>query len=241
MIYFLYGENEIESREKLHKLLDFLVTKKPDASVFTIDTDSFNEAQIDELVESQGLFEQKYIVFLNKIFQDKKVKEIILGKLKEIAKSQNIFLFLENKVDKKTITKIEKIAEKVLEFKKETDISKNKKEFKIFDLADAFGRRDKKNLWVLYQKSKIQDISSEEVHGILIWQLKVIYISKNSDSVKNSGLNPFVFGKASRFAKNFTNEELRNMSSELISLYHNSRRGISELDFALEYFLLNFN
>jgi len=240
MLYFIYGENEMKGREKLHQLLDSLLAKKPDASVFNIDSESFNEAQIDELVEGQGLFEQKYIVFLNKVFQNKEAKEIILGKLKEIAKSQNIFLFLEGKTDKKTLTKIEKLAEKVLEFKKE-DLKKYDKKFKIFDLADAFGKRDKKNLWVLYQRSKIHNILPEEVHGILVWQVKTMYISKNSKSAGESGLNPFVFRKASVFAKNFTNEELKSISSKLVSLYHDSRRGILELDIALEQFLLNLN
>jgi len=240
MLYFLHGENEIKGREKLHNLLDSLITKKPDVSVFNIDSVSFNEAQIDELIEGQGLFEQKYIVFLDKVFQNKEAKEIVLGKLKDIAKSQNIFLFLEGKTDKKTLTKIEKLAEKVLEFKDE-NVKKYNEGFKIFNLADALGKRDKKNLWVLYQKSKGHDISPEEVHGILVWQVKSIYLSKNSKSASESGLNPFVFRKASGFAKNFTNEELKRMSSELVYLYHDARRGILEFDIALERFLLDLN
>lgn len=241
MFYFLYGENEIKGREKLHNLLDSLIAKKPNASIFNIDPDSFEESQIDELIEGQGLFEQKYIVFLNKVFQNKNTKEVVLGKLKDIAKSQNIFLFLEGKTDKKTVTKIEKLAEKTLEFKNTGNVAKKEKEFKIFDLADAFGRRDKKDVWVLYQKSKAYNITPEEVHGILMWQIKAMYISKNSKSGGESGLNPFVFRKAVGFAKNFTNEELKNISSKLVSIYHDARRGILEMDIAIEQFLLNIN
>jgi DNA polymerase III delta subunit len=239
MFYFLHGENEMKAREKVHSLLDSLSTKKPNASIFNIDSDTFNDANIDELIEGQGLFENKYIVFFNKIFLNKNIKENILEKLKEIAESQNIFLFLEGKVDKKTLKKIEKFSAKTLEFKNAGSLIKKEKKFNIFDLADAFGRLDKKKLWVLYNKSKMYGVSPEEVHNILVWQTKAIYLSKNSKSASESGLNPFVFNKANTSAKNFTNGKLKKISSELVSIYHNARRGISEFDISLEQFLLS--
>ena len=63
-----------------------------------------------------GLFENKYIIFLDKIFENEEIKEFILDKIKNIAESDNIFILLEEKVDKKTLTKIEKHAQKYRSF-----------------------------------------------------------------------------------------------------------------------------
>jgi len=240
MIYFIHGTDTKKAREKLHVLSDSLRAKKPDATFFKIDADIFDETKIDELILSRGLFEDKYIVFYDNVFVNKIAKEEILKKIKEFAKSPNIFLFLEEKVDKKTIAKIEKYAESIIEYPEEsfTHRKGGKEDFKIFDLSDAFGSRDRKKLWVLYQKSKLHDISPEEVHGILLWQVKSMIIASKSPNSKESGLNQFVFRKAAEFAKNFSGDELKKISSGLVSLYHDSRRGIFEFDIGFEKFLI---
>jgi len=249
MIYFIHGTDTKKAREKLHVLSDSLRAKKPDATFFKIDADTFDETKIDELILSRGLFEEKYIVFYDNIFENKTAKEEILKKIKELAKSPNIFLFLEGKTDKKTLEKFEKYAEKIVLCEednkgKDREVGTGKgesasfKDFKIFDISDAFGARNKKLLWVLYQKSKFYDTAPEEVHGILFWQLKSMIIASKSANAKESGLNPFVFRKATVFAKNFSGYELKKISSKLVSLYHDSRRGLVGFDTGLEKFIL---
>ncbi|MFQ5662138.1 MAG: hypothetical protein ACE5F2_02705 [Candidatus Paceibacteria bacterium] len=243
MIYLLYGTDTIKTRKKLHTLLDSMFTKKPDASYVRVDEENFNEDRIEEFIGSQGLFENKYIIVFDNLFADKEVKEKILKKIKEISQSQNIFIFLEEKLNKTELNRFEKYAEKIQKIDVETKPAQGwsgsgRKKFDIFSLTDAFGKRDKRELWVLYQKAKLNNVSDEEVHGILFWQVKSMILSLNARDAKSSELNPFVFRKSLGFLKNYSESELKKFSQLLVSLYHDTRKGIHEMDTALERFIL---
>ena len=237
MIYLLYGEDNVKAREKMHNLVDSLRTKKPDASFFKIDSECFSDVQLEELIVGAGLFEQKYIVVLDKIFENKEAKEFVVKNIKEIGASENIFIILDGKLDKKTLVKLEKYSEKVQEFTKK-EVKKEVK-FNIFSLGDSFGSRKKKELWVLFQKALNVGISPEEIHGTLFWMTKSMILSKNTKTAKETGLNPFVFRKSMLFAKNFDDKELKDISSKLVSIYHEARSGGVELSVALEMFILS--
>jgi len=116
--------------------------------------------------------------------------------------------------------------------------SLNLGEFNIFDLADAFGNRDRKRFWVLYQKAKIRNITDEEIHGIVNWQLKSMIIAKKSMNAEKANLKPFVYNKSLRFSKNFEQGDLRKLSAKLVSMYHNARRGLVDFDVEMEKFVL---
>ncbi len=239
MIYLLHGNDIQTSRKKLHILLDGLFKKRPDAEYFHITPLNYSEFSVKELVSSQGLFEQKYIVVLDNLFEDKvkenNNREELVKYLKEMQDAKHVFIFLEGKLDKKTLTKFEKNAEKV----QECSVVEIKKErFNTFSLTDALGKRDKKQLWTLYQKAKFEHIADEEIHGILFWQVKSMLLASVSDSAKEAGLNPFVFNKSKSFLKNYSEGEVGKLSKKLISLSHDARRGIHEFDVALERFIL---
>lgn len=248
MIYLLYGNDVHTSRKKLHRLLDGLFKKRPDAEYFHVTPENISEFSIEELISSQGLFEHKYIVVLDNLFEDKEQRDVILKVLKEMQKAEHVFIFLEEKLDKKTITKFEKYAEKIQEFTKvesggrkfgvvgggELDLEK----FNIFNMTDALGNKNKKSLWVLYQKAKRHNIPAEEIHGILFWQVKSMLLTLRSGNAKEAGLNPFVFNKSKGFLKNYSSKEMQSLSQELIELSHDARRGIHEFDTALERFIL---
>ena len=116
MIYLLYGTKPDESRIKANALVDSLLKKRPDASLFRLDSDSWQEVAFDEYVGGQGLFVQKYIVFLDRLFEKKEIKEYVVERLKEFKASDNIFIVLENELDKATLGKFEKTAEKIQVF-----------------------------------------------------------------------------------------------------------------------------
>ena len=90
----------------------------------------------------------------------------------------------------------------------------------------------------LYQKTKIKNIPPEEVSGIIFWQLKVMFQALNSKSASEAELKPFVFNKTKGYLKNYSEAELKQMSSNLISIYHEARRGGLEFNLALEKFIL---
>ncbi len=237
MIYLLYGADKDKARTKANELVQSLLKKKPDASFFKITSENWNESVLQEYIGSQGLFEQKYIVLLDGLFELKDAKEITLKILKEMKESPHIFIFREGELDKPTLGKFERNAVKVQEFSEKGEAVK-KKEFNLFSMTDALGQRDKKNLWVLYQKAKQAGMEDEQIHGTLFWQVKSMIIAAGSKNAGEAKLNPFVFSKASAYAKNFSEEELIKLSGNLVTLYHDSRRGVHDLDRALEGFIL---
>ena len=238
MIYLFYGEDSELVRRKANAVVASLLKKRPDAAFFRLDSDSWKEAAFDEYVGGQGLFVQKYIVMLDQLFEKKEIKEYVVERLKVLKESQNIFIMLESVLDKATLNKFEKNAEKVqscgVAESGGTGISKKfgKTEFNIFAMTDALGARNQKRLWTLYQKALRHNVVEEELHGLIFWQVKSMLLAGSAPDAKSAGLNPFVYSKAKNYAKNFTPDELKNLSSRLVRMYHQAHRG--EVDFAAE-------
>lgn len=249
MIYLLYGTDTDKARAKLRDVVESLLKKKPDASHDRMDDETWSEAKLEELLGSMGLFSAKAVIEMSNVFRNKEAKEAIVSRLKEIAESENVFVFLEGNLDKKTLEKFEKHAAKVQCFGGNERGEKtfrvgaegrplSKDDFNMFAMTDALGRRDRKGLWVLYQKACRLEVPAEEVHGLLAWQARAMVLASRTRSPAESGLKPFVHSKASGFSKNFSEQELVGISSKLVSLYHDSRRGLHDLGSALERFIL---
>jgi DNA polymerase III delta subunit len=238
MIYLLYGNDFVKSRAKLREIIASQMKKNPDASYFKLNSENWSEEKLGEFIESKGLFQNAYIVVCDELVSHKQINEAFISHLKEMKESSNIFIVIEESLTKEHVKKIEKHAEKVQEF---TDVKKEKpkgKDFNVFVLTDALGARDKKRLWLLYQDAIFSGVEPEQIHGLFFWQAKAMLAAQNSSGSLDSGLNPFVYKKALGFSKNFTPTELQSLSSNLVTLYHEARRGAVEFDIALERFVL---
>jgi DNA polymerase III delta subunit len=163
----------------------------------------------------QGLFESKYIVFLDRICEDKKIRDDFLDYVKELGESTNIFIILEGKLDKASVTKIEKKAEKTQEFLLP---EKKKEEYNAFALANAVGNRDRKNAWVLYRKAIDKGEAPEALHGMMFWKIKMMMTG---------------------FSNAYSKEELYELADRMITVYHDSRRGVHELETGVEALILS--
>lgn len=250
MIYLLYGEDTVSARAKAHELISVLQKKKPNAAFFTMTAEQCDAGRLQEFAGGQGLFEQKYIVFLDRVLETAETKEVFVDCLKTVSESDNIFVVLEAKLDKATLTKIEKKAEKVQEFTFSVGNKKASKnetgerpatipQFNIFALSDALGKKDKKSLWVLYQKALLLDTPAEEISGTLFWQVKSMLVARESKTALESGLNPFVFQKSKVYEKNYPGDALLQLSEKLVSIYHDAHRGKGDFAVALEKFILS--
>lgn len=217
MLYFYYGTDIDKARAKAHDLIDSLRKKKPDASFFSVNSDNFNVNTLEEYIGGQGLFSNKYIIFLDRVCENKEMKDAFLDLIKPISESDNIFVLLEAKLDKATATKIEKKSEKFLKF----DLLEkaNKKEFNAFGLADAFASRNKRDAWILYRQAIDGGEAPEALHGMIFWKLKTILLSGGNSVWKK--------------------EELIKSLEKLIDMYHLSRRGEGELENSMEMFILS--
>lgn len=235
MIYFLHGTDTDKSRKKMHEILRGLSGKRPNSEVFKLTTENWNEGQFDELVQSMGLFEQKYIVVLDFLFSNKGAKEFILERLKKMQEAEHWFLILDGKIDAVTVKKIEKASFKTQEFEKK----EIKKEAPIiFTITDKLLARDKKGLWVSYIDLVSQGIPAEEIHGVFFWAVKNMIIAERVGDQKESGLAPFSYSKALTGGRNYKSDELQKMSSDLVEMTHRVRRGEGDMEVMLEKWIL---
>lgn len=235
MIYFIHGTDTHKARNKMHEILQGLSVKRPNSEVFKLTPENWSEVQFDELVQSLGLFDQKYIVILDFLFSDKEAKEFILERIEGMQNVEHWFLILDGKIDTVTAKKIEKVSYKTQEFeKKET-----KKEAPIiFSITDKLLTRDKKGLWVSYLDLINQGIPAEEIHGVFFWAVKNMIIASKVGSQKESGLAPYSYSKALSGGRNYKEEELQKMSSGLVEMTHRVRRGEGELQVMMEKWIL---
>jgi DNA polymerase III delta subunit len=234
MYYFLHGEDTKKAVDKAKQMVDSMVSKKPNASVFKLDEFNWESSLYQELLGGQALFENKYIVMISRVFDNPEAKDTLLDSLKELKNSENVFIWVEGEVDSKNLKKIEGSAEKVQSF--EIKLKTKKPDFNIFALSDALSKRDKKSLWVKYHEA-LEFQAVEEIHGTLFWQLKSMVIASKT-TLDKSGMKPFVYDKAKSGASKYTKEELEKMSEDLISISHDSRRGKHDFKVSMERFIL---
>lgn len=249
MIYFFYGNDGDSIRIKVKQLSESLLKKRPNSILFKIDDENWSDSEFENYVGGMGLFEKKYIVILDRLFNNKDAGVFLDKKLNEIKESPNIFIIREEKVLADRLKKISKYSEKVQEisFKKEKGKrdfmsidgkSFSINDFNIFSLGDALGKRDKKNLWTIFWQAMELDIPPEEISGVMFWQIKSMILSSKAKTATEAGISPFVFSKSKKYLVNWPEEKLKNVSSELTKAYHQSRMGGDGLSLALEKMIL---
>ena len=117
MFYLLHGQDTYRSREKLNEMVSHFKTKVSDLGFFRIEGENFNEAEFEELVKGKTLFEKKYVVVCEGVLENKQTADFVSGNLNKLAKTENMFLFLEKDVDEKVLEEFKKQAYKVQEYK----------------------------------------------------------------------------------------------------------------------------
>lgn len=212
MLYLFHGTDTQKAREKARALIDALQKKKPDASYFKQTTDTLDEAVLEELTQSQGLFERKFIVYMDGILEEAEKKELLLSKLEPIKESDNIFVLLEKKIDAKSKKLFEKWAEKIQVY----DEAEKKKPdgFNIFDMTYALSSGDIPKAWALFNEARRKEMRGEEIHGVLWWHSKKMY-ERNPNDMR-----------------------MKNKLYEMMSMYHEAHRGNIDFLRGLERWVL---
>lgn len=253
MLYLFHGLDTRKSAEKAHSLVGSLRTKRPDAAFVVVDADHWSVSIIEEHLGGQGLFSNKYIVFLDRVTENPDAEEKIVDFIPAMNESANIFIVLEGKLNAELKKMFEKHAEKMVESGMTPAVSGDrisvgadarpslvgKKEFNIFTLADALGARDSFKVWSTYRQAVENGVEAESIVGTLFWQVKSMILAAKVKNAAEAGLNPFVYGKSKRYAVNFSDGELRRLLKELIVLYHEGHRGTVDLEIGVERVLLS--
>lgn len=237
MLYVFHGTDISTAQKKARTLIESLRAKRPDAAFEHIEADSFEPNIVESHLGGQGLFSNKYIVFLDRVTEKAEAKEVLPDFAAPMQESTNIFIVLEGSPNAALKKAFEKSAEKIVVC--DAPDSFKKKEFNIFALGDAFGSRDAVKSWTIYRQAVENGLESESILGTLFWQAKSIALAKNGKTAAETGLNPFVYAKSKKYADNFSAEELGSTLKRLVTLYHDAHRGLVDLELGVEGLLLN--
>lgn len=116
---------------------------------------------------------------------------------------------------------------------------KKRQDFNVFSLTDAFGSRNKKEAWILYQKALSVGLSTEEVFFKIVWQVKSMLLVARTENIEETDMKAFPYNKAKSFLKNFKPGELERISESLVVGYILARQGKGEIETLIEKILLD--
>ncbi|HEU0086017.1 MAG TPA: hypothetical protein VFQ59_03645 [Candidatus Paceibacterota bacterium] len=213
MIHFLCGDDAVKKRAEYDKLIKSL---PKGTEMFFIRSNEFDRVQAESLYRGAGLFFSRCAVVLDGVMEREEPSSFLTKNLKEIADSENIFIFLEGKHPKVTLDIFKKAGAKVSVF--EVEKKKENAKFNSFALANAFGVRDRLSLWIGFRQAMEAGMELEPLAGILFWKVKDMLLKKQ-------------FGK-------YTEAELQHFAEKISYLLPESRRQGRDAESAFEQFLL---
>ncbi len=213
MIYLFAGDDAKSKHVGYEKLLKSLAA---DSEILFVGRNDFNKMQIESLYSGAGLFSPKSTIVFSSVLEYEETREFILEKLELLGESGNNFIFIEGKLNKPILDAFKKARTELNVF----ELPKERKEkFNSFLLANAFGDRDKLNLWIHYRQAVDLGVGLEELVGVLFWKMKDMLTKRN-------------------FSK-FSEAELQKFSSRIAYILPEARTSGTDAEVALEQFLLD--
>lgn len=172
-------------------------------------TDVHSRADLEAALQGSGLFGGEQLVVLDNVYLNDELRELLSTRIPALSKAKEAYFMLEGALDAATRKGIEKYATKFERF----DSKAAKKNETIFLLANALQAGKKKDLWVGYQRELAAGKAPEAIHGVLFWAAKQAFL--RNDSPRS-----------------------RTLVATLAELPHEARRRGTELEYALEQFVL---
>ncbi len=217
MIYFLHGDNQPVSREKLNQLLaEAKISRK---EIIRLEGLKIDQNQLLQALESSSLFGQDKLIIIENLFsrpQSVEKKAIIKYLKKETIVPD--LVFWEKKKITGTTTRWLPKTWKFTEFK--TPVA-------IFKFLDSFKPNNQKQLltWLL---DCIKKDSAEMVFYMLARRLHDLIIAKD---LGKSGLKgaPWQIGKLVSQAGNFTLDQLTQIYRKLLTIDTDIKTGASPM------------
>lgn len=248
MVYLFYGKDNNALRKKLRGLLDGFKKKDFFGGLFRISPEGFEREQAENIFKGRNIFGKKNVVVCDGLLANKETKDFLLVGLPSAAGSDNIFILVEEVIDKRLLQKIKPYLAKAQAFPlKNGARQEDRQEDKsIFSVVDALSARKPRTAFAVYNRLINKGITPEEIFWKLFWQVKnLLLVSKYKSAgmprlkiEKNSGLHPFVVKKCLAAVDRFGKEELEDLLEELLLLRHESKIGLRDLSQSLELFLL---
>ena len=179
--------------------------------------DEASPTSLISLAQSESLFGEIHTYGIVGAFEGDEEISSLKEVLPALQQSEHLFL-IEEETGADLAKAIEKVKGEVIKVKAPaTEAS-----FNTFALANALAARDRKKLWLYYMEAKKTDASAEMLVGMLAWKARSMLAQE----------------KKGRVPTGWKAGESERLSSDLVSLYHDSRRGVGSLDLLLEKFIL---
>ncbi len=186
MIYLFAGD---DTKNKTISYEKFLKSIPKNVATFSFTRNDFDENQIVSFYSGSGLFFGESMVVFTSIFEYEEKRDFLLSRLSQMNESTNSFVFVENTLSKDILDDFKKAGSKLNIF----ELPKMKKEkFDNFLLANAFGNKDKLNLWIYFRQAVDAGVVMEELSGVLFWKIKDMILKKNFSKFKEEELKSFI-------------------------------------------------
>lgn len=232
MLYVFFGSDTEAVRRAGYAKLDDLRSAYPEVAINKLDSAEYQIGQLASLSATTSLFGgvEAYLIDTPEENLDYKGELLLNGEI--LASSPAHFIVMTGSLlvaEKKALAS----ALELEEFK-----STGTERFDAFKLADALARRDKRGLWVLLQDARQANLATEEIIGVLWWQLKTLRLALITKTATEAGVKDFPYNKAKKSLVNFKPGEVAKLSNSLLKLYHDGHAGKREIDLALEEWVL---
>ena len=231
MLEIYFGNDVVAVRKAGFERADALVGNG--ATLVTIDHDTYEPGMFADLIEGVSLFGDTYVYVIDTPSLSTDMYADVIAYTEQLNASAHTCIVLEDTLLAAEKKKWQKHASVFEEYKR-----MGNERFNTFALADTLARKDKKALWLTLNEARMHKIAAEECIGILWWQLKSLLLAAKTDSAEAAGMKSFPYNKAKRSLTHFKDGEVAALAKGLITLQHDARRGIVELDTALEEWVL---
>lgn len=230
MLQVYFGNDTIAIRQAAFSAAEKAAVE---ATLSTIDAESYQLGMLADTLGAVSLFGGKEVFILDNPSTDENFNKEVINSLDACSASEHTFIVIEGPLLVGEKKPYQAHAVVVEEFKRAAE-----DRFNVFSMTDALIRKDKKTLWLLLQQAVRAGLSAEEIIGTLWWQLKTIRLASLTSSETEAGLKPFPYKKAKQALNKFPQEEVEKISRSLLALYHDGHAGLTDIDLALERWVL---
>ena len=197
---------------------------------------NFKKDEIVFSANSANLFGVKNIFVITGVYDNTDLRGELETILATLSDSTEHFILCEKSILAPFMKKLTALKATVEKFESEKDFKKES--FNVFALTDAYCDKKRSMAWAIYRAGISAGIDSHQLHGNMVWAIKNMIIAKKTKSANESGLNPFVYSKAKKFAEKFGLEELQQNLVALSQVFHESMFTGVNLETSLEVFIL---
>lgn len=241
MLSVFYGSNKIKSEEAYLKL----VAGTAENLVVRLTIEDCLDGRLEEFARGGSLFGERRLVCVRGLLESALGRELVESLIRAMVSSPEHFAILEQDLSKemekiltKALAQLNKHERTKAELEREQRLAKQEAN-KIYAVSDAMGRRDRRALWLEYQKALRRGVVPEELYWKMVWQTRSMLQASGSSNAKEAGLHPFVYDKSKQAAKNYTRDELMQLSGDLLEMWHDIHAKGKDLELTLEQFILN--